>query len=158
MTCSMTLNFVVNISVFLHRARISTATGLQLTALSVALPPLVAQAKTAASAHQEREEKSERPFQRMAYAQRRTLRAYALLTAQGFFFRAEVPASTPLCLSVVLFAYKTCKVTGQCDVFGLLRRLFQNYCMIGRDLRDFTHLCLQARFTAALSSNGFSST
>ena len=118
MTCLVTLNFVVNISVFLHRARVLTATGLKLTALSVALPPLVAQAKTAAYVHQEREEKSERPFPRMAYAQGRTLRAYALLTAQGFF-RAEVPALTPLWLSVVLFARKTGEVKGQRDVFRL---------------------------------------
>ena len=89
---------------------------LKLTALSVALPPLVAQAKTAATAHQEREEKSEQSFPCMAYAQRQTLCAYALLTAQGFFFRAEVPASTPLWLSV---ARKTGEVKGQHDVFGL---------------------------------------
>ena len=96
----------------LHRA---TATGLKITSLSVTLPPLVVQAKTAASAHQEREKKSEQPFPRMPYAQRRTLSVYALLTSQGFF-RAEVPAST---LSVVLFACKTGEVKGQRDVFGL---------------------------------------
>ena len=43
---------------FTHRARILIATGLKLTALLVALPPLVAQAKTAASAHQERERRA----------------------------------------------------------------------------------------------------
>ena len=101
---------------FLHRARISTATGLQLTALSVALHPLLAQAKTVASAHQEREKRNERAFPRMPYAQRRTFRVYALLTTQGFFFHAEVPASTPLWLSVALFACKTGEVRCLRDV------------------------------------------
>ena len=86
----------------------------------------------------------------MPYAQGLTFRVYAPLTTQGLFFRAEVPTSMTVWLSVILLACKTCEVKGHRDVTSTVTSLI----WIESNL---ALLCLRARFTVALSAYDSSS-